>query len=351
MALKSEYYNYSILVRNDCSNTTIYPQQQLYEFYYDIALTFQVLTKLEWTQSLQDQCPQIIYEFFRLDGVPINKFVNFEFNNLTNVLSFKINTEIIPFETKSLIIKGYVDDIFAESLLTIHLTDKCKEVTFNKPKIGEQYIYELGSPQIEVLHTNWTFFDELKFCGSVFYSIIDQDEQNFDPEVITLDLINEKILISTSNETKVGMYYISIKGQLKPSGFSKSYDFLNFTILIKLPTAYSVGVSCDYAKLKQIPQIPPMNYEVGKSGQIKSFNFAKWSTNETKCQFQSYQAFYNGNLLPIPSIISFSESSRMFSFITQEIEENQSSGNYELTICSNNFFKLGKVGNIIVIGK
>ncbi|CDW80627.1 UNKNOWN [Stylonychia lemnae] len=287
---------------------------------------------LQWTQSLQDQCPKIIYKFYRLDGVHIIAIKNIEFDNQANILSFKINTQKIPFENQSLIIKGYVNDIFAESLLTVHLTDKCREVTFNKPKLSEHYIYELGSPQIEISHTNWTFSEDLKFCGSVFYSIIDQDEQNIDPEIITIDLNNEKILISTFNETKVGMYYISIKGQLKPSGFSKSYDFLNFTLLIKLPTAFTVGASCDYAILKYIPQIPPLNYEIGKSGQVKSFKFAKWTTNETKCEFQSYQAFYNGNLLPIPSIISFSESSRMFSLMTQEIEENQPSGNYELTV-------------------
>ncbi|CDW76098.1 UNKNOWN [Stylonychia lemnae] len=205
------------------------------------------------------------------------------------------------------------------------------QVYFQKSQLQTQYIYELGSAQIDIYFSQWEY-NLGGYCGPPIYQLQYQDIASAD--VVTLIESENKIQIYSLNSSQAGKHYLNLTGYLQPYKIIKKSDYALFEVVVTLPVIkYDDSLNCSSAVIKYPPALPSIKFIIRQDieNQKLKYTISEWTANPIKCKFVEYQASVQGRKLPFNGL-DISSRSRTISLDAIEAIENSFFGRYQLEI-------------------
>eukprot|EP00347_Sterkiella_histriomuscorum_P015764 403355768 len=291
---------------------------------------------MTWTQSLQSMCPEITYTFTIYEtGELITDQTQFIWDSTLNELT--INTdENYPTGIYKIKTFANVYQINKTEVFYLEITDNCLTANINKQTLQTQYLYELASSQLEIQIQNWTTDSQIQsLCGYVKYTVVNSlDDSVVDDQLINFDQDNGKVIVYTVNETKVGKYLLKLYGFLQPRNNLKAIEFIEFDIVVVLPTlAFLQTTDCSTTQIKYDPILPDIYYLIGANGmQITKYPLYEWISTIKKCQFNQYKAYNQQAELPIQGVILFNSNQMFFEIEEEDLKQNPVVGKFKIEV-------------------
>ena len=236
----------------------------------------------------------MIYGITNSDGTNIDTTV-FTFDSTNLVLSV-FTSDISKVKLYGIKVIGYVIDVATkvEISFNVDIRDNCENLIITK-SADVTPTYVVKDPSVTL--NAFTFTPSLTTCGSLVFTLLNQDNSNYDPTIFTFDNAAPSIAIQTNDINLAAQYDLKLTGAI---GAWSSVDII-ITVTIQLGCVDSVLTTSS---------ITAQTYYLTEAA--LTFQFTHWISSITSCGAITYFTSLSSGSPIDTNLINFDPATRTF---------------------------------------